>query len=160
MERERIETPFAAAACMMEVFNYVQNRAWSSLPAAKRRTVDAITPRQQKTMMLVYMNDVRGNAPMTLGELALRLGLKKAAASILVSGLVEKKLLARRTDSENRRFVRISLAAKGRATGDAIVGAGAEQTKRLFSKLGDAETAAFCASVEKVRDAYLEALRS
>lgn len=53
--------------------------------------------------------------PMTMGELARRLRLPLSTATRVVDRLVAREVVRRERPEENRRVVRVELAAKGRA---------------------------------------------
>ncbi len=72
-----------------------------------------LSARQNKAMMLVSHQQICCGRSISLNEFAAMLNIHKSAASLLVSGLVRKKLLCRTVDPDNRRYVKITLSAKG-----------------------------------------------
>lgn len=156
MNLENVSEVMAAAMKLHEVFSYVQNQAWGSLPARERRLLESLTPRQIKTMITVGM---RGGQALTLNELSAILGVGKAAASILVSALAEKKLISRTTDPENRRFVRIKYSAKGEKLSSAIFSCASRRAAEFFGVMTGSERKAFCTVAEKIHNLYSRELR-
>jgi DNA-binding MarR family transcriptional regulator len=61
----------------------------------------------------LYLLDERGT--LRVGELATELGRSQPSTSRLVDSLVQKKLVVRKQDAEDRRARTVQLAAKGRA---------------------------------------------
>lgn len=149
-----MERDIMAFMNLYEVFGYIQEQAWNSLPQAGNRQIDALNNRQIKAMMIIYMRNAAEKEPLTLNRLAGFLNLKKAAASILVSDLAEKKLVSRDVDPNNRRFIRITLAARGRKLGDAITAEAAAHVSRIFDNLTAEERSAFTAVASKVYMRY------
>ena len=72
---------------LLPAFGRMQGEAWRGLPPKDAREVAALTTSQLKAVMLVAMRELSGGVPMTLGELADALALKKSATSILVTAL-------------------------------------------------------------------------
>jgi MarR family transcriptional regulator for hemolysin len=66
----------------------------------------------------------------TLSDLAEHLGLSLPAASRLVAGLVTRSLMLRQQRKDNRRCVRLSLTARGRAAFQAAF----KQTRLAFAE--------------------------
>jgi DNA-binding MarR family transcriptional regulator len=71
-------------------------------------------PALTATQRVALIETVEGE-PIRLHDLADRLGVTAPTASRAVDGLVEHGLLERRPDPDDRRAVRISLTAEGRA---------------------------------------------
>ena len=139
---------------LFRVFNYVQSQAMGSLPRSKNKQVNALSMRQVKAMMIVYLRDAGGKAPMTLGQLGKLLCLKKAATSLLVSDLVDQKLFCRSVDRENRRYIRITLGAKGRNLGDSATALAEKHITRLLGALTDEERKIFTQVAGKIYTRY------
>ncbi len=149
-----MEADIMAFMNLYEVFGYIQGQAWSALPGAAGKRVGALNNRQIKAMMVVYMRHAAGREPLTLNQLAGFLNLKKAAASLLVSDLVEKKLVDRAVDPANRRFIRITLAGQGRKIGDAVAAQAALRVGALLECLTGEERSALVRAAEKVYQRY------
>lgn len=141
---------------LYKVFNYVQSQAWNALPAEWNRQVGELNARQVKAMMIVYLRAMEEKPPLTLGELGTQLGMKKAAASLLVSDLAEKKLLCRAVDRVNRRFIRITPGAKGKRLGDAISSQAIGQIAEFFQFLSEEELENFKRAADKIYNNYLK----
>ncbi len=144
---------------LYEVFGYVQEQAWSSLPKDANNLISALNNRQIKAMMTIYMRDAGKQEPLTLNQLAGILNMKKAAASLLISNLAEKKLVSRTVDTENRRFIRISLAAKGRRLGDAITSQAAVHLTELLGCLTTEEQNDLATTADKIYQRYSEKVK-
>ena len=116
------------------VFGRIQNAAWSTLPAKDNRIISSLNARQIKAMMHLYVQEKSGGEPLTLNQIGSLLSIRKAAASLMVSDLSDKKLVVRKVDENNRRFIRIHLTATGRRLGDAIMARGTTLSEELFRK--------------------------
>ena len=158
MNSEEISPEMLAAASLYEVFGFIQNRAWQTLPAKERRIVESLTARQVKTIMTVYVRHLRGELPLTLNELAVRLCIGKAAASILVSALVEKEMLCRETDPENRRFVRITRSEKGKKISEAVLARASALNADFIGEMTECERKVFASVSSKLYKRYTEEL--
>lgn len=141
---------------LYEIFGYVQEQAWSSLPKDGNNLISTLNNRQIKAMMTIYMRDAGKREPLTLNQLAGFLNMKKAAASLLVSDLAEKKLVSRSVDTENRRFIRITLAAQGRRLGDAITSQAAGHLTELLGCLTAEEQNNLATAADKIYQRYSE----
>ncbi len=64
--------------------------------------------------------EIEARRELSLSELAQQLGLDKSTLSRTIDGLVNIGLVARATDTADRRSVRLSLTAQGRSTCDLI----------------------------------------
>lgn len=158
-EKEPLIEPSPEVLAMMnlyEVFNWIQERAWASLPSEWNKRVRAMNNRQVKAMMTIYMREAKGRKPPTLNELAKFLDMKKSAASLLVSGLAERGLVTRSVDAENRRFIRISLASGGRRLGNAIASHAGARVVRLLDALSEKERCGFSVAAAKIHERYEE----
>jgi len=139
---------------LYEIFGYIQEQAWGSLPQAGSKQVSALNSRQIKAMMIVYMRSAGGKDALSLNRLAGFLNMKKAAASLLVSDLADKKLVCRTVDPENRRFIRITLAPKGQRLGDAITAQAAAHVAGLLQNLTAEERRNLTAAADKIYACY------
>ena len=139
---------------LYRVFGYIQAQAWNALPQAGSKQISTLNVRQIKAMMVVHLRDMEGKAPLTLSQLGDSLGLRKAAMSLLVSDLAEKKLLCRAVDRENRRFIRITLGIKGRRLGDAITSQAAIHIAEIFGTLTEDERKNFTMIADKIYASY------
>ena len=108
---------------------------------------------------MIYMRNARGEDALTLNQLAGLMNMKKAAASLLISNLAEKKLVSRTVDTENRRFIRISLAAKGRRLGDAITSQAAVHLTELLGCLTTEEQNDLATAADKIYQRYSEKVK-
>jgi DNA-binding MarR family transcriptional regulator len=89
-------------------------------------------------------------APLTLGTLAEILGLDKGQLSRGVSALVKRGILARETDSQYSREVRISLTPHGQQTFEAMVALALERNRDLAAGLSRAEIATLLATLDRL----------
>ena len=75
--------------------------------------------------------ELTDTGPMSLNDLAARLGLDKSTLSRTVEGLVQSGLVDRKTNRRDRRYVDLSLTVKGKAICDKIN----EQNDRLYEEV-------------------------
>ena len=123
---------------LFTAFGRIQNDAWNSLSARDGKVVSSLKSREIKAMMNIYLREETGEAALTLNQLADLLAMKKAAASILISALSQKKLITRKVDESNRRYIRIALTNSGRRLGDAVAGHAAHRMEEIFAELQNA----------------------
>ena len=76
---------------------------------------DEVTMTQYRTLVILA-----SRGPQRLSDLAQAVGVTPATASRMCDRLVRKRLILRRTRRDDRRNVRISLSAAGRAIVDAV----------------------------------------
>ena len=134
---------------LLPAFGRMQGEAWRGLPPKDAREVAALTTSQLKAVMLVAMRELSGGMPMTLGELADALALKKSATSILVTALEEQGLASRRADEENARKVRITLSRRGRSLAERVTTPASERVSAFLGTLGKVERTAFVSVARK-----------
>ena len=77
--------------------------------------------------------------PVSLNELARRVGLSKSQMSRGVAGLVARRLVSRTTNARDNREIALALSAKGRAIYEALNRAAIERNRALVAGLPDDE---------------------
>lgn len=96
---------------------------------------------------------VRSQGPLTMGDLADRLGISAPSASAMVDRLTEKGLLQREPSTEDRRKVVVRIAPDAKQDIDAIEAGLLALFEDLVQKLGPKTTDQWCrvlAAVQKV----------
>lgn len=123
------------------VASALQEQAWGTLPVRYQRALNDFNRVQLKCLMSVWLREANGAQPYTQTQLGELLNTPKAQTSRLISEVVEHGLLVRSPDPENRRFLRVSLTAKGRKVGGVISEAVTRLLGQLFSELTEEEHA-------------------
>ena len=103
-----------------------------------------LTLSQLKTLSL--LSELPPASPLSLKDVAERLGISLPAASRAVDPLVRRGLAERREDTEDRRIKRVRITPKGDALGQRLMAARVAALEELLSgfslterrKLGDA----------------------
>ncbi len=105
-----------------------------------------LAPRQHQALLAI--KGYPGGAPVTVGDLAGRLGIRHHSAVGLVDRLVDSGYLVRRSDAKDRRRAILSLTAAGEKALAALSSAHRAELRRiapllgpLLSELGDDSTA-------------------
>lgn len=93
---------------------------------------------QLKSLFLIH---IRGS--LTVRDLALNLGVTPGNVTSIVDRLVEKGLLKRNDDPQDRRRVLLDLTDKGRKTITDIHDAGMNHTKNVMERMTTADITAF-----------------
>lgn len=78
---------------------------------------------------LLLILELRDNKSLRIGDIVDKTGFSFSTVSWLVDNLVKKKVLSRRRDSNDRRVVRVKLAAKGQET--------IQEYERIFEEIAD-----------------------
>jgi DNA-binding MarR family transcriptional regulator len=91
-------------------------------------------------------------APTTVTELTQYSGMDKVTVSRSVREMVERKLMARVLDDNDRRRASITLTAEGRATYQRIAPLAMEYEKNLLDALEDSEKVALNQLVDRLLD--------
>lgn len=91
-----------------------------------------------------------GEDPMTVGELAGRLGLSLPTASRTVDGLLRRGWVARREDEHDRRVRRASLTAEGRALAERLAEARLQGLEAFAASLTDDQRARLHDALEEI----------
>ena len=144
------------------VVGRIQNEIWSTLPPDENKTIASLNVRQIQALTNLYLREQFNEEPVTLNQLGDILFMKKAAVSLMVSDLSKKKLVVRKVDENNRRYIRIHLTPAGRRLGEAISDRGAELMEPLFVQAEEAfdltgrELKGFKMTVQRLCKAYHE----
>ena len=113
-----------------------------------------LTFREISTLQSVYRYELTNETQLNLADLARRIQLKNAITSQTVSNLVEKGLMLREDDSENRRKVMISLSEKGREVAENIAAIADGYLDKYLSALTDSERAALFRIAAKLNPSF------
>jgi DNA-binding MarR family transcriptional regulator len=111
----------------------------------------SVTMAQMRVLMLLA-----GVGETRMSELAAALGVSLSTASGLVDRLVESHLVARHTDSVDRRQVLVSLSADGAAFLDHFQELGLAHLRELLAQLSPTDVATVRRSVDVLIAAALE----
>ena len=100
--------------------------------------------------------EIEEHAGQTLRELSSRLRLDDSTLSRTVQGLVQKKLLERRQDEEDRRAIRLQLTSAGMAVCRSIHTENDAYCRRVFRRISPARRRAVLRNFEILVQAYLD----
>jgi DNA-binding MarR family transcriptional regulator len=93
-----------------------------------------LAPRQHQALLAI--KGYPGGEPVTVGDLAERLGIRHHSAVGLADRLVQSGYLVRRTDLEDRRRAILSLTTAGEKALAALSAAHREELRRIAPLLG------------------------
>lgn len=144
---------------LAKVAGNIQSQAWESLDNKDLKFVNAMTSRQIKALMAIYMREMEGLEAFTLNELGEALGMKKATASILVSELSDLDLIERNVDNDNRRYIRIEMSKEGKRLRQCVISKAQEIIKDIYSGLTTDEVKIFTQISEKIYKIFTEKTR-
>jgi DNA-binding MarR family transcriptional regulator len=88
--------------------------------------------------------------PLSLNELARSAGIDKSQMSRVVSGLTERRLVLRASDSSDARSVRLMLSKSGRRLYERLIDAAAERDAAFRDCLSEKEKQAFDSALAKL----------
>ena len=88
--------------------------------------------------------------PLSLNELAGSAGIHKSQMSRVVSGLAERRLVARSSNSADGRGVHLALSKSGRKLYDGLIGAAAERDRAFRNCLSPNEKLVFERALSKL----------
>ena len=135
---EEVEQNITELLDFFMVVGRIQNEIWSTLPPDENKTIASLNVRQIQALTNLYLREQFNEEPVTLNQLGDILFMKKPAVSLMVSDLSKKKLVVRKVDENNRRYIRIHLTPAGRRLGEAISDRGAELMEPLFVQAEEA----------------------
>jgi DNA-binding MarR family transcriptional regulator len=92
----------------------------------------ALTGRQMEAVMFLAHRDA-----VTMGEFAAGLEISPAAASELVVRLLEKGVIARQADPDDRRVVRIHLAGRAEGYAENVITQWGDTLRSVFARFPD-----------------------
>ncbi len=97
---------------------------------------------------LVYISKHQGRS---MKDIAEHLSITAPSATSLIAALAEKGLVERHADSSDKRSLRITLTAKGRAVLKKTLARGMDILASLFASLSPRELAAFENALERIQ---------
>lgn len=107
------------------------------------RLIESLTHRQAKALFIIGFCVAPEADGLHLKELAARLGMTCATASVLVDTMVKKNLFVRTRSEEDRRAICIRLSDAGKKTLQIIKKNNLELTRHLLDSIPPADQAAF-----------------
>lgn len=93
----------------------------------------------QSPAQLHVLGVLREVGPITVSQLASRLGISAPSTSAMVDRLVDARLVVRERGEEDRRIVSVWLAPEGAAALEAAIGGRRGWLQRVLGQLDDAE---------------------
>lgn len=93
---------------------------------------------------------IKAKKDSSMRDVAAHFMITPPAATLLVEGLVEERLIARAVDTKDRRTIRLRVTAKGNALLEKNARHASRALARLFSGLTPGEQAAFASLLKKV----------
>jgi DNA-binding MarR family transcriptional regulator len=109
---------------------------------------------QFRTLAFVYRKESA-----SLSEVADHIGLTLPTMSTLVDGLVDRGLINRREDREDRRRITLTLTEPGRARFESARGATMVNLEQRLRHLSASDRATIAASMRMLREAFAEGNR-
>jgi 4'-phosphopantetheinyl transferase len=103
--------------------------------AAERGRVRWLLRQSVSLTHLHVLTVLRAEGPLQVSELASALDVSVASATGIVSRMVERGLVERTRSGDDRRVVKVSLAAGGQAALDQLEGRGREHFAALLARL-------------------------
>jgi DNA-binding MarR family transcriptional regulator len=100
---------------------------------------DRIAKHEVTVAEWVALRSLHNRAPCTLGELSDQIGIDAGVASRLVERLVRKKLVSRKADANDRRFVTLALTASGQSLIPKLAREADRNDELFFSPLAEAD---------------------
>lgn len=109
--------------------------------------------RELSTIQMKAAMKVRFHQPLTLSELAKKLGVTAPSASVMVDRLVEKNVLARVADTVDRRKIRLSIHPDAEKDMDEIHQHFQDAFERIAKRVGDDNVNRWYKVMTQVREA-------
>jgi DNA-binding MarR family transcriptional regulator len=110
---------------------------------------------QFRTLAFVYRKEGA-----SLSEVSDHIGLTLPTMSMLVDGLVDRGLINRREDREDRRRIMLTLTEPGRARFESARGATMANLEQRLRQLSASDRATITASMRMLREAFAEGNKS
>ena len=110
---------------------------------------------QFRTLAFVYRKE-----GVSLSEVADHIGLTLPTMSTLVDGLVDRGLIARREDREDRRRITLTLTEAGRSRFESARGATMVNLEQRLRQLSASDRATVAASMRMLREVFAEGDKS
>lgn len=144
------ENPITVFIKLFNLAGRISGSTW----AKNQSELGKLNFKEYQALMMTYSHPFLFTKEITLKELAQRMNMQMPAESILVTKMVRRKLLCRTVDPDNRRYVRISVAARGRRKLDAMLPEFEKITRELNGLLSKEELSTFCGIIDKFHNHY------
>lgn len=115
----------------------------------------AVTAAQGYTLLTIPQE-----GSMTMNELSEAMGLANSTMTRMVDNLVRKGLMYRKPDDEDRRVVRVGIAAQGQIVRRTLEKAQQEQMQEALSEIQEDERPAIVHALEQVNKSIEKALKA
>ena len=123
------------ARAIERVLKQVEGVFRELLPLAHQELLDLdLTTPQLKVVLLLYLN-----GPARMSSLASSLGVTLATSTGIVDRLVEKDILTRENNKDDRRVVVCNLSAKGHELTDRLYSSARERARQLLQSLNPSQ---------------------
>ena len=123
------------ARAIERVLKQVEGVFRELLPMAHQELLDLdLTTPQLKVVLLLYLN-----GPARMSSLASSLGVTLATSTGIVDRLVEKDILTRENNKDDRRVVVCNLSAKGHELTDRLYSSARERARQLLQSLNPSQ---------------------
>jgi DNA-binding MarR family transcriptional regulator len=93
---------------------------------------------------------------LSVGEVAVRLGLSSSRLTRILDGLVKKRIVARRIAAKDRRMMELSLTSKGKKIQENVAERYVKMHADIVSHLPDGTSDAVVIAMARLRDAMKE----
>ena len=91
------------------ILTKLQGDVWQSIDHKFATTLNTLNSREVRVMIVLALRTLEGNGGLSLNEVAEIAGIKKSAASTMITKLVNAGFISRTENPDNRRSVLITV---------------------------------------------------
>lgn len=123
-----------------------------SMEAHERRIVDGSKLADLTSTQLHYIDIVRHLGSPSVGDIALRLGVRKPTATNAVADLADRGFLEKQPGNVDRRRVLVTLTSKGAGVADLHDSTHSSYAERIVSSIGERDAGELSGLLERLLD--------
>ena len=132
------------------ILTKLQGEVWQSIDPKFATMLNTLNSREVRVMIVLALRTFEGNGGLSLNEVAEIAGIKKSAASTMITKLVNAGFILRTENPDNRRSVLITVTPEILRLKDAVAPQVIPRIRQAFSCLSDKELKQLISLIDKV----------
>ena len=132
------------------ILTKLQGEVWQSIDPKFAITLNALNSREIRVMIVLALRTLEGNGGLNLNEVAEIAGIKKSAASTMITKLVNAGFISRTENPDNRRSVLITVKPEILRLKETLSPQVIPRIRQAFGCLSDKELKQLISLIDKV----------
>ena len=132
------------------ILTKLQGDVWQSIDHKFATTLNTLNSREVRVMIVLGLRTLEGNGGLSLNEVAEIAGIKKSAASTMITKLVNAGFISRTENPDNRRSVLITVKPEILRLKETLSPQAIPRIRQAFGCLSDKELKQLISLIDKV----------